>query len=208
MSEAPGYRHPLVLYKVVISRFRRPAFILSLLLLGLWLPVSRSRLSWPAPSAAPWLFAGGAVAALFWGFTLIGPQFTHAQARSNHLRIRTPIYRLNVSYRRVESTHPVKLAKEFAPGTVARGHRKLIEPFIDHTALGVDLHEYPLHPLVLRLFLHPLFLAPDRTGLVLIVDDWMKLSAEISDRMGVEQGRDERDTPHFSDAARILAEGD
>lgn len=208
MSEAAGTRHPLLLYKVVISRFRRPAFILSLLLFGLWLPVTRGFVHWPDPSRAPWLFAGGTVAAIVWIFTLIGPQFAHAQARSNHLRIRTPIYRLNVSYRRVESTRSVKLAKEFAPGTVARGHRKLIEPFIDRTALGVDLREHPLHPLVLRLFLHPLFLAPDRTGLILIVDDWMKLSEEISDRMGADQSRGEPDTPHFSDAARILAEED
>lgn len=208
MSGAAGNRHPLLLYKVVLSRFRRPTFMLSLLLLGLWFPVSQGRLAWPDPSGAPWLFAGGTVAAVVWSFTLIGPQFAYAQARSNHLRIRTPIYRLNVSYRRVESTRAVKLGKEFSPGTVARGYRRLIEPFIDRTAVGVDLREHPLHPLVMRLFLHPLFLAPGRTGLILIVEDWMKLSEEISDRMGAERGRDEPDTPHFSDAARILAEGD
>ena len=207
MSEkTPGDRFPLLLYRTAVARYRVPSFLLALLLLGLWVPVSQGRLVWPQTSAGPWLFAGGSVAALFWLFTLIAPGWAYVQPRSDHIRLRTPIYRLNISYRRVLNTRPVQVAKAFPPRELPRGHRKLVEPFLGHTALGLDLREFPVAPTVLRLFLHPIFIAPDRTGLILIVDDWMKLSEQISDRM--ETDRTDRQTrgQHFSDAARILAE--
>lgn len=203
----PGDRFPLLLYHYAVSRYRRPAMLLALLLLGLWFPVNLDLLPWPKPPADSWLLAGGLVSTAFWLFALVGPRMAYVQPRENHLRLQTPIYRLKVSYRRILNTRAVELVKLLPPRSLTRGKRRLLTPFYDHTALGVDLEGYPLHPLLMRLFLHDLFFAPDRPGLVLIVGDWMRLSNQLSDRL--QAWRDSRrERTSRSDAAAILDDPD
>lgn len=198
-----GDRFPLLLYHFAVSRYRRPAMLLALLLLGLWYPVSLDLLAWPKPPSDAWLLAGGSVSTAFWLFAIIGPRLAYAQPREDHLRLQTPIYRLKISYRRILNTRAFELVKLLPPSSLSRGKRRLLAPFYGRTAVGVDLDGYPLHPLLMRLFLHSLFFAPDRTGLVLIVADWMGLSNQLSDHLQAWQ-----DSRHHraarSDAAAIL----
>lgn len=209
MTEPVGRRYPLLLYQRTIRPFRRLSLVLAILLLALWLLVRASLVNWPQSSGAPWLLAGGLVSALLWLYTLLGPRLAYAQPRSDHLRLQTPIYRLKISYRRILSTRPINLAKTFAQRGLRGSRLRLLEPFIDQTALGVDLRAYPLRPFVLRLFFHPLFLAPDRMGFILIVDDWMKLGEQLSDNLGdTRADPEDRERRHFSDAARILSDQD
>lgn len=203
----PGDRFPLLLYHFAVSRYRRPAMLLALLLLGLWYPVSLDLLPWPKPPSDAWLLAGGAVSVAFWLFALIGPRLAYVQPREDHLRLQTPIYRLKVSYRRILNTRAAELAKIFPPSSVSSGKRRLLLPFYGRTAVGVDLEGYPLHPMLMRLFLHALFFAPDRTGLILIVADWMRLSNQLSDRLQAWQ-ESRRHHAARSDAAAILDDTD
>lgn len=209
MTGEPGQPFPLLLYHRVVSRYRRPSWLLAALLLGLWLAVRLGIVGWPAPSGAPWLFAGGSVAALFWGFTMVGPRLAYVQTREDHVRLQTPIYRLKVSYRRILTSRPVSVAKTYDLGPLSRAERRLLEPFLGKTALSLDLRGYPLRPVLLRFFFHPFFLAPDGTGFVLIVDDWMELSEQLSDHLEAYRAkRSDRGAAPFSDAARILSQED
>jgi hypothetical protein len=68
----------------------------------------------------------------------------------------------------------------FPPSSLARGQRGLLAPFFGMTALGLDLRGLPLSGLARRLFFSRFLFAPDQTGLVLIVRDWMALSRQIA----------------------------
>lgn len=207
MNPPARRRFRLLLYQSIMARYRRPALLLTLLLGGLWLPASRGSLHWPSAEASAWLLAGAAVSGVFYLFTVLGPRLAYAQPMKDHLRLRTPIYRLNISYQRIRITRPADLKKTFPPESQGRSARRALEPHYGETALGVDLRSYPLSPLLLRWFFHPLFLAPDRPGFILIVDDWMRLSEQISDRMGLGRDLDSgAPAPHFSAAARILSQ--
>lgn len=200
---SPGDRFPLLLYHYAVSRYRRPALILAVLLLGLYFLVSRELLAWPRPPADGWLLAGGFVSTAYWLFSWVGPRLAYAQAREDHIRLQTPIYRLKISYRRVVSTRAIELAKALPPAQLTPGQRRLLEPFYDRTALGINLDGYPMPRWVLRLFLHDLFLTSDTLGLMLIVPDWMRLGNQISDRLQAwRTTRSQR--PPRSDAAAIL----
>jgi hypothetical protein len=179
-KEDQGDRFPLLLYRRAIGRYRTPTFLLAVLLLGLWYPVSVGWLIWPQPPDATWLLVGGITSLVVYLIVLIAPSMAYVQARNDHLRIQTPLYRLRVSYRRIQNSRPVDLARMWPPSTLGRGQRNLLAPFFRMTALGLDLRGLPLGNLARRLFFSRFLFAPDQTGLVLIVRDWMALSRQIA----------------------------
>ncbi len=189
MSDQPiGDRFRLLLYERRVKRFRQPALTLALLFWVLWYLVKENYLQWPPPPNAPWLMAGALVALIFWLFTLIAPRMAYAQPRADHLRLQTPIYRLKISYRRIHNTRPIDFAKTFPPSSVKRSDRWLLRPYFGATALGVDVNEWPLSPTVLRLFFNRYFLAPDQPSFVILVQDWMALSNQLSSMMDTWRG--------------------
>jgi len=200
-----GDRFRLLLYERRLSRYRQPTITLAVLLLGLWYPVSINYLYWPSPTDAPWLMAGSLVSLALWLFTLLGPRLAYAQPREDHLRLQTPIYRLKISYRRIHNTRPIDFAKMFPPPMVRRGDRWLLRPFFGATALGVDVQGWPLSPTVLRLFFNRFFFAVDQPSFVLLVENWMALSNQLSSHMDAWGGtRRERPRGPGIDASDIL----
>jgi hypothetical protein len=175
-----GDRFPLLLYRRAIGRYRTPTFLLAVLLLGLWYPVSVGWLIWPQPADGVWLLVGGIASLAVYLIVLIAPSMAYVQARSDHLRIQTPLYRLRVSYRRIQNSRPIDLARMWPPSTLSPGQRSLLAPFFGKTALGLDLRGLPLGGLARRLFFSRFLFAADQTGLVLIVRDWMALSRQIA----------------------------
>lgn len=177
-------RHPLLFYQHVLNVYSRPVSLLTTLLLALWFAVSYRLVSWPQPPADQWLLAGTASSLLAALFIWVGPMLAYVQPRPDHLRLSTPIFKLNISYRRVANTRPINLARMFPPSSLRSRQRRWLEPFYPLTALGVDLHGYPMPRWVMSLFLHPTFFAADQPGLVLIVEDWMALSSQLESRLG------------------------
>ncbi len=206
-KEHRGDKFRLLVYERRISRHRWSAFLLTILLLGLWYPVSINYIPWPPRATADWLLTGGIVALVYWLFTVVAPLMAYAQAREDYLRLQTPIYRLNISYQRIHNTRPIQISKMFPPFSLNQRELWLLEPFFSLTALGVDVRGWPVRPDVLRLFFNPLFLANDQPGFVILVRDWMTLSNQIHAYMDAQRAeRIERPrTPGIS-AADILRE--
>ncbi len=175
-----GDRFRLLIYREAIGRYRLPAFLLSVMLLGLWALRGRLPLAWPPIERAPWLLAGGLTSSLAFLFLWLAPGLAYVQPRRDHLRVQTPFYRMKVSYRRVHNTRPVDVGRMFPPSSIRGSDRALLRRLYGKTALGVDLRGLPLSRLVLRLFFHRLLFAADTEGLVLIVDKWMPLSNQLS----------------------------
>lgn len=200
-----GDRFPLLLYRRAVTRYQRSSLALAVLLLALWFIVSRGLTDWPRPPADAFLLSGGIVSAAYWLFTLLSPALAYAQPRQDHLRLQTPIYRLKVSYRRIQATRPVDLARAFPPSSLRPADRTLLAPFFGRTAVGIDLTELPLSRRLLGLFLHRFFFAPDQTGLLLIVEDWMALSQQLGVRVDAwRQARQDRPQRQGPGAGRLL----
>jgi hypothetical protein len=164
----------------MMARYRRLALLLAILLLVLWIMLLNDMVSWPAPRNAPWVLAGGLVSAAYAFFAWIGPLTSYVQPRQNHVRVQTPIYRLNISYRRISSVRPVDFTKTFPPNLQPHRDRRVLRSFSGSTAVGIDMHAWPFRRWVLKLFLSRYNLAPDRPGLIFLADDWIQLSNDIS----------------------------
>lgn len=179
-QKSVGRRYRLRLYQGMMARYRNPALLLAILLLALWIMLRNGWVSWPSASSAPWALAGGLVSAAYAVFAWVGPLTSYVQPRHNHVRIQTPIYRLNVSYRRLVNVRPVDFTKTFPPNLQPRRDRKVLRQFSGRTAVGIDMHAWPFRRWVLKLFLSRYNLAPDRPGLIFLADDWIQLSNQLT----------------------------
>ena len=177
----------LLLYERSAARYRSKSLIIAVSMIGLWfISYSTNYL----PRLVPlnrWLLAGGLVAALYWLYVSLGPRFAYARPREDHLWLQTPLYRLKISYRRIRNTRPVQIGKLYPSGSLRGKDRRLLQPFHGATAVGVDLYAWPIHPLLLRAFFGRYILAPDQLGLLLLVEDWMTFSNQLSSAVGAWQ---------------------
>jgi len=171
-----GRRYPLVVYTHMINRWWPAIFTLGLALLALaWAVRSWGFEDWR------WLtFASLGGLNIFLGIIfLIMRKSAYVQPFSDHLRLVTPFLRLNISYKRFQRASSANMGALFPPQSVSNWRAEIIQPLAKMTTLVIELNGYPMSQSALRLFLSPLFFKDKTPHFVILVNDWMKLSAEL-----------------------------
>lgn len=200
-------RYRLLLYDRFIGPHRILSFLISASLLGLWFAVSTQILDLPFLNVSGLFLSGAILFFGFWVYTMLGPFLSYAQTRDDHLLLQTPIYRLKIPYRIIRNTRPVEVRKIYPPSKLSAGQNSFLKPFFGHTALAVDLQGLPPPNIFLRLFFHRFTFSPDSLGIILLVQDWMGLSHQLSNRVDEwRMAHSDHPTQGASDAANILRE--
>lgn len=171
-----GRRYPLVVYTRMLNRWWPAIFMLGVMLLVVaWL------IQWWGYEDWRWLvFASIGGLNVFLGILLlILRRSAYVQPFNDHLRIVTPFLRLTISYRRVRRTSMSSMGALFPRESVSAWRAEIIEPLAKMTAMVIDLNGYPMSQSTLRLFLSPLFFKDKTPHFVILVNDWMKFSAEL-----------------------------
>lgn len=169
-------RHPLVIYTHMIDRWWPAIFALGAALLSVaWAIYSRGLEQWR------WLgMAGIGGLNIFIGFLLlVVRKSAYVQAFNDHLRLVTPFFRLNISYRRIRRTASANLGALFPPNSVSKWQAEIIQPIAKMTVIVIELNAFPMPQSSLRLFLSPLFFKDKTPHFVILVDDWMAFSSEL-----------------------------
>ena len=112
-------------------------------------------------------------------YAYLARRLAWVQCRPNHLRIQTPFYPLVVSYGRIKGVRPNTFRQVFSPSGEKPARQRWLRPYWGRTALVVELSKYPFSKTWLRLWFSPYLLAPDVTGFVFLVEDWMTLSRQL-----------------------------
>ncbi len=176
MAKKGGRRYSLVVYTHMINRWWTAIFTIGLALLGLsWAVYSWGFEQWR------WLtFASIGGLHIFLGLLLLAMRKSaYVQPFSDHLRLVTPFLRLNISYKRFRRASSANMGALFPPKSVSNWQADIIQPLAKMTALVIELNGYPMSRSMLKLFLSPLFFKDKTPHFVILVDDWMKLSAEL-----------------------------
>lgn len=182
-----GRKYPLLIYRHMLNRWWPAFFAMGLGMFALAYsayidPISQF-LAWPWQMAA----AVGALALLVGVFFWMIRYIAYVQPLPGHLRLVTPFMRLNISYRRFKRTTTTEMRYLFPRKSLSWWMQEIISPLSNRTAMVIDLNGYPVPPLLLRLFLSRFFFKDKTPHLVILVDDWMRFSAELeSMRMGTE----------------------
>jgi hypothetical protein len=128
------------------------------------------------------LLAVSAVAFIFTVALIVARKMAFAQLFADHMLLATPFMRLKISYKRILNTTTSQVGILFPPKSMSGNDREIIGPISGNTAIVVHLTSYPMSRSSMRMFLSPLFFYDQTPHFVLIVDDWMKFSAEMESR--------------------------
>ncbi len=177
--KAKGHRYPLLLYIRMLDRWWPATLFLALGLFVLAWAVSRNPTfkSEHAGRLALW-FAGGLallVTLILWGLRFLA----YVEPRAETLRVVTPFLRFDISYKRVRRIAVSEMHSIFPSNRLSGWNREILEPLMHKTALILELNSWPLSPRLLRLFLSPFFFRDQTPHLILLVDNWMRLSTEL-----------------------------
>lgn len=171
-----GRRYSLVVYTRMMNRWYPAMLLLGFSLLGLaWGIYAQGAEQWR------WLvFASIGGLVLFSGLlTFLFRKSAYVQPFRDHLKLATPLLRLNISYRRVLRASPVTMNAVFPPKSVSDWQSEIIRPLARMTAIVLELSALPMSQTMLKLFLSPLFFKDKSPHIILLVDDWMRFSAEL-----------------------------
>jgi hypothetical protein len=182
-----GHKYPLIVYRHMLNRWW-PAMIA--LGLGMF-ALAYSEYIEPMAQFLPWrwqLFAGiGGLAIAIGIFFWVIRYFAYVQPFPNYLKLATPFMRVNISYKRFQKTTTTEMRYLFSYKSMSGWVRDIFSPLATKTALVIDLNGYPISPVLMRLFLSRFFFKDKTTHIVILVQDWMRFSAELeSMRSGID----------------------
>ena len=176
MAAKGGRRYPLVIFTAMLSRWWTAVFALGLAMLGLaWALRSWGYEEWR------WL-----TFAVLGVFTVVGGlvmflirKSAYVHPFADHLRLVTPFLRLNISYKRFRRTTTANIGSIFPPKSISQSLQDIVSPLAKMSAIVIEVSALPMSQGMLRLFLSPLFFKDKSPHIVILVEDWMRFSAEM-----------------------------
>jgi hypothetical protein len=172
-----GKKFPLLVYQRWGKMLRAPSLLIAI----------ASGISWwyaptnPELQGREWTFLIIAIiGVLIFIYSLLARRAAYVQCRANHLMIRTPFLPLAISYKRIIKTRSVEFHSQLSLPKMGRPQRRLLQPYLGRTTVLLEMRKLPSSKRQLRLWLPWYMFAKQVPGLVLLTDDWMTLSQQIT----------------------------
>ncbi len=128
-----------------------------------------------------WLWVALALVLLLWFYYARLLPRTAVQPRAQYFVLQGPLRRVKISYGRIHTITPVKLAQHLHPNSLSNGEREVLEPYLHVTAVFVALSSMPKPLQKPRLWFPRWLFSPVQPGLLLVVNDWLALSRELEE---------------------------
>jgi len=174
-----GRKYPLIIYQHLVNRWWTPMIAIGLVMFAL----AYGEYTDPVYRYIPWrwqLFAGIGVLAILVGiFFFVIKYLAYIQPFPGYIKLATPFLRIHISYKRIHKTTTAEMGQLFPPKSMSGWIRGIFAPLASKTAIILELKAYPIPPFILRLFLSRFFFRDKTPHFVILVKDWMGLSAEI-----------------------------
>lgn len=201
-------KHRLLIYEFASRRFRGKLLLLWLLLLALavydWFITPVMGDLW----FVIWMLIPLVVG--FWIYYAFLVRRSALIVTPKYVLLQGPITAVKISYGRISSITSTHMAHHYDPKSLKMGDHFLVDPLYEYTCGFVEFFNIPPVMKKNRRHFSRFIFSPQRPGLLLVVDDWMKLSRDLEvgrqkwqEARGIGQKEDTR-----SLAARILDYGE
>ena len=112
-------------------------------------------------------------------FFLILRHFAYVRVFPTYLKLVTPFFRVNISYKRIRKTTATEMRHLFPPRSLSGWMQDILAPLASLTAMVIEFNSFPVSPSVMRLFLSRFFFKDKTPHIVILVTEWMLFSAEL-----------------------------
>ena len=185
---ADGKSHPLLVFRTRYRNHRGLYFLVAFTFFGLYLALNLLpastwvRIPW-GPDYDWLLLVIGSIIFLIALFRWIASEIPYVQCTERNIKIRTPLYPIVFSYKRMRETRPNTLFHVYGRAKLSRADRNLVlnDKIGGRTVLIVEMNSWPLSLRWMKFWMGNLMFTPDNRALVLWVEDWMALNRELSD---------------------------
>ncbi len=134
---------------------------------------------WFLSEAYVWFLPVAVISAGLTMYAWLARHSAFVQAHPSALRIKSPLFRLAVSYGRIHLVRTTPFRVQYPPQSLPWTRRQLAEKLYGHTCLVVEVRGLPLPRRVLAAVMYYFLLAPRSDGFILLVEDWLPLSHEL-----------------------------
>jgi hypothetical protein len=204
-KRTPNKRHQFLIYDRLVGRYRGTSFFIAIGYLVIWYLKRTNTFTLGLPGTPTDLLVGALAAVGLWFLSSFLPPFAYVQPRDDHIRVQTPLMRVKIPYQEIETTRPIAPAKIYPSRWLRGSRRSTIAALQSHTAIIIDMKSYPRPRFIMRIFFDRLFFSPEHMGMVLIVEDWIGLSSQISSKVDAwRMQRTDIRQRFSSDTARVL----
>lgn len=171
-------KHKLLLYEFASRRLRQKVLLLWLILLALALYDS-----FITPVMGEYWFVLWFLITALLGFWIYYAFLVRRAAlilTPNYMILQGPLAAAKISYGRVAAVTSTHMAQHYDPQSLKGREHFVVDPLYEYTCGFVELFSFPktLDKKRRRRFSRFLF-SPRKPGLLLVVDDWMKLSRDV-----------------------------
>lgn len=180
----PGERHVIIFVRHSLTRLFRNLLFATVIIWGVWWVVPY----FPGPFSPPkdqYLFWGGTglFAAMVLAFLIRHRGFV--QARSNHVLIALPFFRLKVPYTNIEDTRMVQFKDLYERQKMTWAQKRFLTHYFAQTVSVINLHNFPVSEGLLRFFLPDyIFIPRDKgRGFVMYIKHYLEFNTEVDSRL-------------------------
>jgi hypothetical protein len=179
-------RHPLLVYYNLGRRYRPVGIFLVFMGAFLFLPSLTSDFKNDAVKPETLAVAGIALilaGLAFWLFSRLAMRRSYVECRPDLLVIRTPFYRVLLSYRRIKLAQSVQVSQVFPKSSLKGMSKPLMRPLLAMTAAEVHVKSWPAPKRRLQRFLDRHLFSPKSEAWIFVVPNYSLLVRQLDAAM-------------------------
>lgn len=180
----PGNKHSIIFVRHSLTRLFRNLLFATVIIWIVWWLAAYTPGPFRPPNDKYLAWAGIALSTLvLLVFFLRRRGFV--QARSNHIMLGLPFFRLKIPYTNVENMSMAQFRDLYAQRKLSWSQKRFLSPYMIHTVSVINLYQFPLSEGLLR-FLLPgyIFLPKEKgRGFVIFTEDYVGFNTEVDSRL-------------------------
>lgn len=179
-----GEKHVIIFVRHSLTRLYRHLLIDSLLVWGLWWAAAYVPGPFRPPNDKYLAWAGTALLILML-FVFLIRQRGFVQARSNHVLLALPFFRLKIPYTNIENMRMSQFRDLYDQSKLSWSQKRFLTPYMIHTVSVIHLHNYPVSEGLLRFFLPSYIFLPKEKGrgFVIFTEQYLAFNTEVDSRL-------------------------